>query len=398
MGQSGKTSGAWAHALWIWSFLGILSLNPVSALAQQLYISRYVPGRVTQSDDPAHRVEIFNASELNTVDLGGYILMTRHYAVALPARTTILPQSSLVMGKKAELEPLDIAFTQIPGFGVRTSLADEQGDFIILFDKSGRLLDAFYYAPSKEVGFLPARGGLRLPGGERLRLQAPGESDERWGYIENIDDPAVAYLRIRGQWLSGSPTRNLHPATQFQLLQARYTAQGVQLSWTTRFEKDCFEHGVERSLDGARFEEIATVKAVGNSDVAENYLYTDRTVQTDTLYHYRIRNTDKFRQSLLSKEVRLRTDASSGQPTFDLIPSEVEGGPSVDIRFASQVDQMVRVQLLDEAFRELAMLYYGRVEAERQHLVTYNRPLAIGKYYIIVSTEQGRFYEPFLVK
>ncbi|MEO1451194.1 MAG: hypothetical protein AAFV07_16810, partial [Bacteroidota bacterium] len=83
---------------------------------------------------------------------------------------------------------------------------------------------------------------------------------------------------------------------------------------------------------------------------------------------------------------------------FDLIPSEVEGGPSVDVRFASQIDQVVRVQLLDEEFREMAMLYYGMVEADRQHLVTYNRPLVIGKYYIIVSTPQGRYYETFVVR
>jgi Secretion system C-terminal sorting domain len=65
----------------------------------------------------------------------------------------------------------------------------------------------------------------------------------------------------------------------------------VELNWNTTSEMNSDHFGIERSRDGLEFELIGTVPAAGNSSLATNYVFTDRSPYTGYNY-YRLRQVD----------------------------------------------------------------------------------------------------------
>ncbi|RMG60469.1 MAG: hypothetical protein D6722_20830, partial [Bacteroidetes bacterium] len=105
--------------------LGISWLGPL--LAQPVYISKYAPGRPGAAPQ---RIELFNESETQTVDLSGYCLLTRTFGLRLPEGVQIGPLQALRMGRGGGkgldldmvpfLEPL-----RAPASGL------DEGDFVV---------------------------------------------------------------------------------------------------------------------------------------------------------------------------------------------------------------------------------------------------------------------------
>lgn len=73
----------------------------------------------------------------------------------------------------------------------------------------------------------------------------------------------------------------------------------IALTWKTSMERNNKGFVVERSTNAVDFENIGWVDGVGNSSDASNYHFTDNFVQPNTLYYYRLQQTDiDNRQSL----------------------------------------------------------------------------------------------------
>ncbi len=72
---------------------------------------------------------------------------------------------------------------------------------------------------------------------------------------------------------------------------ARATGTGIQLNWATAQEVNNAFFTVERSVDGVRFESIATVAGAGNSNQVIQYAYTDVSATGNKVY-YRLTQTD----------------------------------------------------------------------------------------------------------
>ncbi len=66
----------------------------------------------------------------------------------------------------------------------------------------------------------------------------------------------------------------------------------INLHWATATEINNKGFAVERSIDGTTFETIGWVDGAGNSTVTHNYTFTDAFIQPNTLYYYRLRQTD----------------------------------------------------------------------------------------------------------
>ncbi|GAB3877645.1 hypothetical protein GCM10028824_38090 [Hymenobacter segetis] len=95
-------------------------------------------------------------------------------------------------------------------------------------------------------------------------------------------------------YLTGSATPLPVELTQFTATASGPSA--VRLAWATASEKNSQQFEVERSLDGTRFERLATVAAAGNSSSARAYEHTDTQVPKtpspqDPIY-YRLRQVD----------------------------------------------------------------------------------------------------------
>lgn len=64
------------------------------------------------------------------------------------------------------------------------------------------------------------------------------------------------------------------------------------LHWQTASELNNAGFYVQRSVDGATFENIGWVAGNGNSTTLQSYTFTDRDVQTDITYYYRLQQVD----------------------------------------------------------------------------------------------------------
>lgn len=374
-----------------WALL-LTGLLLAGSLPAQVYIAKYAPGA---TGDRTHRIELFNESVDEPADLSGYFLLTRHFAARIPEGSRLAPLQALRIGQ-AGSGTLDLDLTSLrERLSFSSDGSVDPGDFVILFDPNLQIVDGCYLSRQAEVDFLPAE--RRFLG---YTFRVPAEQDYRWApRINNLPDPAMEFLRINGQWVINSRSRTLDhaKATEYRPLQARYVEGIVTVKWKTAYERDCYTHLIERSTDGNAYRPVRQVRARQNQSETTEYIFYDTEVQANRVYYYRISNVDKFGQVVTSTPTKIRTEESKGNFTFDLLPGEGEGQDLLNVRFSSRIRQQVRMQLMDEELREIAVLYFGNIEAEQQNLVSYTHPLPVGKYFVIVSTDESRLYEPFIV-
>src|SRR5205085_11684831 len=83
--------------------------------------------------------------------------------------------------------------------------------------------------------------------------------------------------------------------------EARPNSKNILLSWSTATESNNKGFVIERSINGNDFERIAWEDGKINSSVVSNYAYPDNFVQPNTLYYYRLRQTDLDGRERLSE-------------------------------------------------------------------------------------------------
>ncbi len=364
--------------------------------AQNIYLSRVAPGFPGKVDDVVHRIELFNESQAYA-DISGYYLLTRYYSVRIPPNSFIRPYSPFRMGLVGGSgNELKLILGQLPSYERKNVLRPEEGDFVVLLDDKKTWVDAFYFGPKASVDFLPR--SLSLPGNSET-FTLKDENAEVWDFLRNPVDPAVAFVRINQEWRANSRTTNLIPATNYRAIRIEDYQDGfVKLTWQTLFERDCFFHYVERSLDGKNFRLLSKKEGSRENESPRSYEFYDTEVDKDRVYFYRITHIDKFGEVIYSPMAKVRTDSNPSGFSFEIIRGEGGSDPSINVRFASRQNQDIRIKLLDEELRELALLYNDGVEAEKQNLISYRKSLPVGKYFIIVVTESRRYYEPFIVE
>lgn len=106
-------------------------------------------------------------------------------------------------------------------------------------------------------------------------------------------------------------------------VEARRTASGVQLRWTTASEQHSAHFEVQRSLDGRTFTTVASALAAGASQLPRAYAALDATAPTAALY-YRLRQVDRDGSARYSAVMPLaaRAELRAGaypNPTRDLV-------------------------------------------------------------------------------
>lgn len=373
-------------------FIGGLLLE---LAAQQVYISKFASGDYLYSEQ--HRVELFNESP-RSVDLSDYLLVTRQYVARLPRGTRIAPWGTLKLGKTARNGQVDVAYSDLQEFSLRipTPRKDskrEHGDFAVLIDERIQIVDAFYFSDQARVDFLPTRENFMTQAHDIIRISVPDERSAIWSSILMPPDPTMVFVRINDQWEVNARDGNLIDATEYARLKAAYEAGVITLTWSTLFEKDCYYHVVERRSGPDSFRMLSRKPAVGNSELPQEYTFYDNKIQENKSYEYRLRHTDKFGNSVYSQEVSVDAGDDLGGVSMD----HFREGTVQNIRFSSSKNQQIRIQLLDEEFRQIALLFSDQVEADKQMLLQYKPPLPVGKYYLVAESPQKRIYKDFIV-
>ncbi len=99
----------------------------------------------------------------------------------------------------------------------------------------------------------------------------------------------------------------------------KYTANGVQLNWSTAQEQQNKEFQVQYSPNGTSFETIGTVPAKGNSTTETGYVFRTSRYQTGKNF-YRLKQVDMDGHTTLSPVVVISLDASR-QSIISLSPN-----------------------------------------------------------------------------
>lgn len=96
---------------------------------------------------------------------------------------------------------------------------------------------------------------------------------------------------------------------------ARYINEQVELNWRTATELNNYGFAIERSQDGALWEEIDLVPGAGNSFSPRNYVYNDKLegdLRNATRLSYRLRQIDRDGTTEYSRIVVVNTGALPG--------------------------------------------------------------------------------------
>lgn len=119
------------------------------------------------------------------------------------------------------------------------------------------------------------------------------------GLTTTLDNSTVANNGTLKSFTLSGPASNfsLHTLTSvpLPLTLTRFTANRDDdeslLQWETGMEQNTLDFIVERSSDGQHYSTIGTVDAAGNSTIARNYEFTDRTPRPNANF-YRLKLTD----------------------------------------------------------------------------------------------------------
>lgn len=378
-------------------FIFILLLLSLNGQGQGgIFVSHYLPGDYLS--DNRHRIDIYNSFP-QTVYIGGWILATRDYVVRFPAGTRIARESALRIGKaNSSKNLLDVELSKVPDFLIKIRNRDFPGNFVVLFNTKMQIMDAFYYSPLPKVPFLPASDTLITFDQQKIPYNLPSEQNKAWGFVSMAEDPVIAFVQIDGKWSVTSAAESAEMPTSYGNLNLRYEEGIISLKWSTRFERQCGPHIIERSEDQQNFEEVARIESKGDSKVFQQYEHLIAREANGKTYYYRIRSEDIFGNEVVSRvgEIELK----EGQEEFSLKAFEGKqfGARELNVRFQSSYSQRVKILLLDENLREEAVLFRDYVFADTPNLIKFAAPAAAGWYWILAETETRRFWEKIEIK
>ncbi|WP_242928513.1 T9SS type A sorting domain-containing protein [Pontibacter vulgaris] len=133
--------------------------------------------------------------------------------------------------------------------------------------------------------YLTSRLPVSIPNGSYIML--------RWVDYDEIEaDHGLAIDDFSMAWNTAATSSPTILPVELAKFTAKSTSEGVLLNWLTASEIQNDYFAIERSPDGAVFEQVAKVKGNGTKHNSTVYTYTDHTPITGTSY-YRLKQVDE---------------------------------------------------------------------------------------------------------
>jgi hypothetical protein len=140
-----------------------------------------------------------------------------------------------------------------------------------------------------------------------------------------------------------------------------HTNNGIEVQWTTAEEMNADKYVIERSEDGNNWKSIGYVTAVGNSNVLNQYRYSDQAAISRITY-YRVKQIDvdghfvytaiKAIRSGTETAIDVKMYASGGNIVIEL-PKQING--SVSVRLFSVSGQLLLQKNYNNAAGQLIL-------------------------------------------
>jgi hypothetical protein len=165
---------------------------------------------------------------------------------------------------------------------------------------------------------------------------------------------------------------------------AKQGTDGIQLAWRTATEMNNYGFEIERTVDGASWENIGFVAGAGTTNSPREYSYVDATrFDGINVVTYRLRQIDRDGSSSYSSKVAvsLATDISFALSNF---PNPFN--PSTTLQFTLTEQTPVTLTIRDAAGREVARLFENATLGSGKHSVSFNASsLPSGIYFSVLQ-------------
>lgn len=177
----------------------------------------------------------------------------------------------------------------------------------------------------------------------------------------------------------------------FTALEAQLNNNTTDLKWSTLSEKNNAKFVVERSVDMVTFNEIGLVKAVGNSNVRNNYTFADARPEAYTTNYYRIKQVDVNGKFSYSNIASITTDVKgngiNSSEEMNTI-AKVFPVPTKDILNIEQLDGTTLSYSIVDVFGSEVL--NGTTEITEAGSVIKVSALSNGIYFLIAKTDNGQ--------
>lgn len=168
------------------------------------------------------------------------------------------------------------------------------------------------------------------------------------------------------------------------------TRKSIELSWKTAAERNSKGFKIERSTNGTDFTTIGWVNGAGTTNEATSYRFTDRFVQPNTVYYYRLSQVDYDNQTTRSATKQAKILADGIAVTVSPNPASTQ----LKI-FVAGLAQPVDVSLFDAKGQRVAR--WSKVNLSSPYTINVNR-YAKGQYTLIVHLPEGDVYEKVIIQ
>ncbi|MGI4833376.1 MAG: FG-GAP-like repeat-containing protein [Janthinobacterium lividum] len=191
--------------------------------------------------------------------------------------------------------------TDYNGDGYLDMLLGNQAGAIVLYTQTGSDAVAF-----KSLGNLTTDGQktLDMSGGGGFAAPAVTDIDGNGLLDLFVGNGNGSVYRLEQAQSATIPTIVAPLPVVLVAFGGQAQSSGNQLSWTTASEVNSAYFGLERSVDGVSFTQVAQVAALGSSASAHTYQYLDAAAPAGTSY-YRLRQVDQGGTSTYSAVVAL---------------------------------------------------------------------------------------------
>jgi hypothetical protein len=361
----------------------------------QVSLLKFVPG--AHYTDPFHRVELYHEGT-TPINLGGYLLVTRDYLLRFPDPLWLPPQAVLLVtyhlsGSERRPNLIAFSFQETEEFIVRKRSLEKRGNYVVLFDKNGKMVDGFYFSPSFYTAFLPDTAFFITPTGRVIPYYIPVETDKRWSYLSAPEDPAIGFVNLSGQWqfISANPHINILDIVRFQSVSGYFTSSVI----TLQFLLDASVSFLSRILiyKGEDPEQLVRYDSLPVQP-SGSYRYLDIEVQKNHRYYYRIGVEDVFGYQTFSPLIQVYT-GHEDVFTLRTLPSEVTAGEQFFLFIESKKEGEITLDLYTRNYEYQKPLYIGYIEADLPLLLPLD--LDPGEYCVLLTQNKRRHMSCFEV-
>ena len=177
---------------------------------------------------------------------------------------------------------------------------------------------------------------------------------------------------------------------------AKPNGSKVDLNWSTATETNNDFFTIEKTLDGANFEYVATVAGAGNSTTVLNYSSVDNAPYEGVSY-YRLKQTD-FNGAHSFSDLAMVDFKHNTNFEMNIFPNPSDG-ENINISVASEKGQEILVVVYDATGREcISKIIVNSDKGGTLYAIDPAKKLAPGIYLITATSQQAMCSKKLIVK